>query len=783
MSSTKRKQDKPTKSLFVPGSEEPSFKSRGPKTRNQARSRQTTQARRSGRVPKKKVPFSNEIPVPKKRVKRRSDEVILSPTQPSSNRAKILPTKKGQSQKSVPPKKVEQHQILEVYTEATESSTMELPSDTDSDSSEIKIETDSNLESVRLALKDTLESLQTMDDPTINVEIPYFVIKKKKKKKKKAKKKSKSEKKEVTDKPQLQPKFVKVEPDAELEDISKENVLDIDLLRKLSADSLVLKYADHQTVTVPKDKDNDITQSVYTCKMLPSHCFEKFMGIDEDTKHQITRHLLRHVGELLTMANEGMATKESSEGTAHEEDDEAAAFITAAAKKTTYHVASNPKPFTVSHPQNVNLKRSRYTVIRSSEGKEGTNEVVLLPRGRGFYSYRPPEDEPQLDAITEQSFHTVIDNLLGQASIPKVESTAGPSNQSLVTLTNNVVMSGNGSVVVGEVRDGVADVSGVQTSVILLDEKDIQMDVEVSTGARRRRSPISGVPDGVGSIMKMNHTLPESEGTMDSSDQILGNPQEVPYPDHTYSFSDGLATTTIHTNSDGTPTVAPISIEDSSADKLDINPILNSMNEQVSRLIPDIEHPGILPAQNSSIVDQEEQEASTSQATVVDPAATASVASVMTPEEEEMLRVKAVDLLDSLLKNQKKRGPFRCQICHKILTAASTLRAHYRSHAGIKPFQCLLCNATFTRQHSLNYHMMIHNQEARFSCSFCARQFRHANHFREHLRRHTGEEPYGCTDCPARFKTRNTYKRHMRSKHNKIVTHKNNIKLITDDSD
>ncbi|PIK34008.1 hypothetical protein BSL78_29168 [Apostichopus japonicus] len=532
MSSTKRKQDKPTKSLFVPGSEEPSFKSRGPKTRNQARSRQTTQARRSGRVPKKKVPFSNEIPVPKKRVKRRSDEVSLSPTQPSSNRAKILPTKKGQSQKSVPPKKVEQHQILEVYTEATESS----------------------------------------------------------------------------------------------------------------------------TVWQPKNLQKELLMKRTMKLQLPGK------------------------GALIY-------------------------------------------PVTVSQvPTRVCSNAVQYTI--------------------------------QVWQLTSYSIPWIS---LGRRR--------------------------NGSVVVGEVRDGVADVSGVQTSVILLDEKDIQMDVEVSTGARRRRSPISGVPDGVGSIMKMNHTLPESEGTMDSSDQVLGNPQEVPYPDHTYSFSDGLATTTIHTNSDGTPTVAPISIEDSSADKLDINPILNSMNEQVSRLIPDIEHPGILPAQNSSIVDQEEQEASTSQATVVDPAATASVASVMTPEEEEMLRVKAVDLLDSLLKNQKKRGPFRCQICHKILTAASTLRAHYRSHAGIKPFQCLLCNATFTRQHSLNYHMMIHNQEARFSCSFCARQFRHANHFREHLRRHTGEEPYGCTDCPARFKTRNTYKRHMRSKHNKIVTHKNNIKLITDDSD
>lgn len=181
----------------------------------------------------------------------------------------------------------------------------ELPSDTDSDSSEIKIETDSNLESVRLALKDTLESLQTMDDPTINVEIPYFVIKKKKKKKKKTKKKSKLEKKEIPNKSPPEMKEIKMEPEPEVEDISKENVLDIDQLRKLSADSLVMKYADHQTVTVPKDKDNNITQSVYTCKMLPSHCFEKFMGIDEDTKHQITRHLLRHVGELLTMANEG----------------------------------------------------------------------------------------------------------------------------------------------------------------------------------------------------------------------------------------------------------------------------------------------------------------------------------------------------------------------------------------------------------------------------------------------------------------------------------------------
>lgn len=192
------------------------------------------------------------------------------------------------------------------FTKISQFFHFQLLSDSDSESSDIKIETDSEFKSVCLTLKNTLENLQTVQDPTINVEIPYFVIKKKKKKKKKMKKKTKAGKKSLPGKNLVEPKEEKTETEVDLEEAAKENVLDIDQLRKLSADSLVQKYADHQTVTVPKDKDNTIHQSVYTCRMLPSHCFEKFMGIDEDTKHQITRHLLRHVGELLTMANEGL---------------------------------------------------------------------------------------------------------------------------------------------------------------------------------------------------------------------------------------------------------------------------------------------------------------------------------------------------------------------------------------------------------------------------------------------------------------------------------------------
>lgn len=48
-----------------------------------------------------------------------------------------------------------------------------------------------------------------------------------------------------------------------------------------------------------------LKQHVYSCKMLPHYCTEKFYGNDEDTKRQITKHLLRHVGELLTVTNRG----------------------------------------------------------------------------------------------------------------------------------------------------------------------------------------------------------------------------------------------------------------------------------------------------------------------------------------------------------------------------------------------------------------------------------------------------------------------------------------------
>ena len=82
-------------------------------------------------------------------------------------------------------------------------------------------------------------------------------------------------------------------------------ILDVDQLRKLSATALVLKFSKHTTSKVPKDLETFTYQHQYACTMLPGICSEKFCGNALDTKPQIKRHLLRHIGELLTMTNQG----------------------------------------------------------------------------------------------------------------------------------------------------------------------------------------------------------------------------------------------------------------------------------------------------------------------------------------------------------------------------------------------------------------------------------------------------------------------------------------------
>ena len=81
-------------------------------------------------------------------------------------------------------------------------------------------------------------------------------------------------------------------------------VLDVDMLRKLSIAKLISKFSVYSSIKVPKDAFTTTIRHSYSCTMLPGICNEKFCGLLVDTKNQIKRHLLRHIGELLTMTTQ-----------------------------------------------------------------------------------------------------------------------------------------------------------------------------------------------------------------------------------------------------------------------------------------------------------------------------------------------------------------------------------------------------------------------------------------------------------------------------------------------
>ena len=50
--------------------------------------------------------------------------------------------------------------------------------------------------------------------------------------------------------------------------------------------------------------------------------------------------------------------------------------------------------------------------------------------------------------------------------------------------------------------------------------------------------------------------------------------------------------------------------------------------------------------------------------------------------------------------------PYRCEICNKGFTLASTLNTHRRTHAEKKPFGCQYCGKDFYQRNALKSHLL-----------------------------------------------------------------------------
>ncbi|XP_038046957.1 uncharacterized protein LOC119721162 [Patiria miniata] len=549
----------------------------------------------------------------------------------------------------------------------------------------------------------------------------------------------------------------------------QKTVLDVDVLRKFSIAKLISQFSVYSSMKVPKDAFSTTVRHSYTCTMLPGICNEKFCGLLADTKNQIKRHLLRHIGELLTMTTQNSPSftadqKPTSDGS----DMEDTAQVQKETDMVTYAIPSGTRHVTVNLPRSLDIKESSYTLIRSSAG---VNEVVLLPKGclvslasvveelkpHQFGKSPPGKLSPlkvEQDWMDEEVIGSDNDD---DGDVNDENKDEIMDEERLVeNFLKEVIQDDECSMrqVLGATTQFMD--SNVESNVIAPESQTVECDIEIRT-KRKKYTKRYDLPREVGKCQK---TTERPNRKQASSKGIEG--VEPPHADHNYAFNifgthaeaDQMASP--HTDSRGQPISEP---EVSDNEMVYLLPRHQVNARKAKRL----KKPRPQSIKNKRKIKKEPKPPT---------------------EEDTKNKTKALEILSLLSqKSRDRKGPFTCEICGKKVTATGTLRAHYRSHAGIKPFECGQCSATFTRLHSLKYHLMIHNEQTRFMCDHCGREFRHSSHFREHLRRHTGEEPYGCTDCPLRFKTRNTYKRHLKAKHQKKLTAKGISLIIKKDKD
>lgn len=68
--------------------------------------------------------------------------------------------------------------------------------------------------------------------------------------------------------------------------------------------------------------------------------------------------------------------------------------------------------------------------------------------------------------------------------------------------------------------------------------------------------------------------------------------------------------------------------------------------------------------------------------------------------------------------------------------SAGVLKAHIRTHTGLKAFKCLICNGAFTTGGSLRRHMGIHNDLRPYMCPYCQKTFKTSLNCKKHMKTH-----------------------------------------------
>ena len=104
---------------------------------------------------------------------------------------------------------------------------------------------------------------------------------------------------------------------------------------------------------------------------------------------------------------------------------------------------------------------------------------------------------------------------------------------------------------------------------------------------------------------------------------------------------------------------------------------------------------------------------------------------------------KATTVLENVAKDDRT-----CNICHKGLAGAQSLKNHIRAeHVGKKKHYCKPCDQYFAEASGLKIHNRKHGIGAMFPCTKCPKQFPSVGRLNEHKRSHISASERSDAKC------------------------------------